>query len=225
MAIIWRTAVRHRRPFPTIGSTTGSRSLTPENEPKYLNSPDTLLYKKSEMLYGLDQAQLRFARFPLGASSKDEVRAEARALGLPVADKPDSQEICFIPDGDYASFVSREAPDLARDGAIVDEQGVVLGRHGGIHQFTIGQRKGLGLGSSATTDASRPMFVLQLQPESARVVVGPKSSLERSQLTASGVNWIAERPTGPIRAAAQIRHRHQARLAGSPGARAHRPGT
>ena len=102
--------------------------------------------------------------------------------------------------------MKKHAPDAARDGVIVDEDGRVVGTHEGIHRFTVGQRKGLGLSSSPGI----PMYVLQLRPADRQVVVGPKSSLERTTLTASGVNWIAEEPCAPVRAAVQIRHRHQA---------------
>src|SRR5207248_2889819 len=108
-------------------------------------------------------------------------------------------------DDDYASFVAKHAPGAARDGVIVDEDGRVVGTHAGVHRFTVGQRKGLGLGASPS---GAPMYVLQLRPDDRRVVVGPKASLERTTLTASGVNWIVEEPRAPIRAAVQIRHRH-----------------
>ena len=100
---------------------------------------------QSYFLFSLTQAQLARAVFPVGDLPKDEVREYARQRRLPVADKPDSQEICFIPDNDYRTFVTRSVPDAARDGAFVDESGRVLGRHAGIHRFTVGQRKGLGL--------------------------------------------------------------------------------
>jgi tRNA-specific 2-thiouridylase len=164
-------------------------------------------------LFSLTQEQLACARFPVGDRPKDAVREYARRRGLPVADKPDSQEICFIPDHDYKSFVAREAPDAARDGVVVNETGAVIGRHEGIHRFTIGQRKGLGLASSPAAGAPHggaPLYVLALNPAERQVVVGPKASLERTTLTASGVNWIVKEPSGPVRAAAQIRHRHQA---------------
>ena len=100
------------------------------------------------------------------------------ASGLPVADKPDSHEICFVPDNDYAGFVAQRAPDAVQDGVIVDEDGRVLSRHGGIHRFTVGQRKGLGLPSSPT---GAPMYVLALSPANHQVVVGPRAaSSERS---------------------------------------------
>jgi len=158
-------------------------------------------------LFSLTQDQLARAIFPLGDRAKDAVREWARRHRLPVADKPDSQEICFIPDDDYAAFVTRQAPDTGRDGVIVDESGRVLGRHGGIHRFTVGQRKGLGLPGSPT---GAPMYVLALNPVDQLIVVGPKASLERTTLTSSAVNWIVEEPDAPRRVAAQIRHRHQA---------------
>jgi tRNA-specific 2-thiouridylase len=138
------------------------------------------------------------------------VREYARRHRLPVADKPDSQEICFIPDDDYAAFVAKRAPDAARDGDIVDELGQVVGGHAGIHRFTVGQRKGLGLSTSSGSSAAAPMYVLALRSAERQVVVGPRASLERTALTASGVNWVGQEPRGWCPVAAQIRHRHQA---------------
>jgi tRNA-specific 2-thiouridylase len=161
---------------------------------------------QSYFLFSLTQAQLASAVFPVGDLPKDEVRAYARQRRLPVADKPDSQEICFIPDHDYRTFVARSVPDAARDGAFVDENGRVVGRHAGIHRFTVGQRKGLGLSSPA----GAPLYVLSLRPADQQVVVGPKASLERTRLTASGVNWIVAEPSATLSVAAQIRHHHQA---------------
>ena len=164
---------------------------------------------QSYFLFSLTQEQLARAVFPVGDLPKDEVRAYAREHRLPVADKPDSQEICFIPDHDYRAFVTRSVPDAARDGLFVDEAGHVLGGHGGIHRFTVGQRKGLGLSSST----GERMYVLALRPADRQVVVGPKTSLEQTRLTASGVNWIVEEPSGVVRVTAQIRHHHQAAAA------------
>ena len=161
---------------------------------------------QSYFLFSLTQAQLAAACFPVGDRPKDAVRAYARERRLPVADKPDSQEICFIPDHDYRSFVEQRIDDADREGVFVDERGRVLGRHDGVHRFTVGQRKGLGLTSSTGT----PMYVLALRPADHHVVVGPKQSLERTALTASGVNWITREPATPTRVRAQIRHRHDA---------------
>jgi tRNA-uridine 2-sulfurtransferase len=162
---------------------------------------------QSYFLFSLTQDQLARAVFPIGDRGKDAVRAYARARRLPVADKPDSQEICFVPDHDYAGFVAKRAPDSATPGAIVDERGHVLGTHGGIHRFTVGQRKGLGLSGSVT---GAPVYVLGLRASDRQVVVGPRASLERTTFTASGVNWIEPEPAAPIRASVQIRHRHPA---------------
>jgi tRNA-specific 2-thiouridylase len=161
---------------------------------------------QSYFLFSLTQAQLARAVFPVGDRAKEDVREYARLRCLPVANKPDSHEICFVPDDDYATFVAGRAPG-SRDGVIVDQDGRVLARHAGIHRFTVGQRKGLGLSASP---AGAPMYVLALSPADRQVVVGPKSALERTTLTASGVNWIVEEPLATLKVAAQIRHRHRA---------------
>ena len=159
---------------------------------------------QSYFLFSLTQEQLARASFPVGDLSKDVVRKVARDLGLGVADKPDSQEICFVPDGDYAAFIERQTGDLPSGGDIVSQSGEVLGQHGGVHRFTVGQRKGLGIA------AAEPMYVLQLQPVDKTVVVGPRQALERTGLTASQVNWIAGAPpSDALRITAQVRHRHQ----------------
>jgi len=160
---------------------------------------------QSYFLFALTQAQLARAAFPVGGLTKTEVRAHAHRLALTVAEKPDSQEICFVPNGDYASFVAVRAPDVARRGAIVHVDGRTLGAHEGIHHYTVGQRKGLGLSSAA------PLYVIQLDAESGRVTVGPREALDRRTLTAGSVNWIAgAAPAGWVTASAQIRHRHRA---------------
>ena len=160
---------------------------------------------QSYFLFSLTQAQLVRARFPVGSLTKLQVRDEARRLGLTVADKPDSQEICFVPSGDYAAFVAKKQPDVARSGAIVDESGVKIGEHAGVHRFTVGQRKGLGIA------APQPLYVLKLDSATSTVVVGAREALEQTRLTASGVNWIsADAPSHWMRVAAQIRHRHAA---------------
>lgn len=162
---------------------------------------------QSYFLFSLTQDQLAHAVFPIGDRPKGAVREYARAHHLPVADKADSQEICFVPDGDYARFIDGHA-DLPRDGVIVDDSGRVLGRHDGVHHFTIGQRKGLGL--APRSEASQPLYVIALRPAEQQVVVGRKQALERSTLTASGVNWIVETPRDGRRVDAQIRYRHRA---------------
>ena len=160
---------------------------------------------QSYFLFSLTQEQLSRARFPVGDLTKPRVRDEARRLGLAVSEKPDSQEICFVPGGDYAAFVEARQPDVARSGAIVDEQGKTIGQHAGVHRFTVGQRKGLGIAAPA------PLYVLKLEPDTGTVVVGARASLEQARLEASGVNWIScEAPASWIPVTAQIRHRHAA---------------
>jgi tRNA-uridine 2-sulfurtransferase len=159
---------------------------------------------QSYFLFGLTQAQLARAEFPLGGLTKDAVRAHARQLGLLVADKRDSQEICFVPDNDYARFVDRHLPDSTRSGPIRDGDGRTLGRHDGVHHYTVGQRKGLGLSSSA------PLYVIELQPDTATVVVGPREALDRTHFGVGEVNWIAGSAPDLSRSYdVQIRHRHQ----------------
>jgi tRNA-uridine 2-sulfurtransferase len=158
---------------------------------------------QSYFLFALTQDQLQAARFPVGDLSKPEVRAFARDRGLPVADKPDSQEICFVPDGDYAQFIERQKPEIASSGVIADATGRALGRHNGVHHFTVGQRKGLRLSTS------EPLYVLALRPEEQAVIVGPRDELERVRCEVSNVNWTSgTAPGAPIKAAVQIRHRH-----------------
>jgi tRNA-specific 2-thiouridylase len=157
---------------------------------------------QSYFLFTLTQAQLAHAMFPVGDLQKAEVREHARELGLPVAEKHDSHEICFVPDGDQAAFVEKHATMAA--GAIRDVNGRVLGQHGGVHRFTVGQRKGLGISSAI------PLYVVGIDAQAATVTVGPKSALERTELTASRVNWIAgEAPAAGARVTAQIRYRHR----------------
>jgi tRNA-uridine 2-sulfurtransferase len=154
-------------------------------------------------LFSLTQAQLARAAFPVGTLTKTDVRAHARALGLRVAEKPDSQEICFVPDGDYARFVEKQAPAAVKAGAVADESGRTLATHDGVHRFTIGQRKGLGVSSQV------PLYVLRIDADSGQVTVGPRGALERRALTASQVNWTCgETPADWTAVTAQIRHRH-----------------
>ena len=156
---------------------------------------------QSYFLFTLSQAQLARARFPVGHLDKAAVREEAHRLGLRVAAKKDSQEICFVPPGDHPDFVARHAS--LPGGVIRDRGGRELGRHDGIHRFTIGQRKGLGLSTGI------PLYVVDIDAGSAAVTVGPREDLERATLTAARVNWISgETPPGPIRADARIRYRH-----------------
>jgi tRNA-specific 2-thiouridylase len=160
---------------------------------------------QSYFLFSLTQTQLAQAVFPVGGLRKSEVRACAERLGLSVATKPDSQELCFVPDGDYVGFLSRQRQGPERGGPIVNDKGETLGHHGGVHRFTVGQRKGLGV------FAETPLYVLKIDAQSATVTVGPRSALGRASLTASGVNWVAADLSDDWwPASAQIRHRHRA---------------
>jgi tRNA-specific 2-thiouridylase len=135
---------------------------------------------------------------------KDEVRAAARRLGLPVHDKPDSQEVCFVPENDHAAFLRSRAPGAMRGGEIVNSSGKVLGRHEGYGAFTIGQRRGLRVA------ASQPMYVTRIDPASARVTLGPRDELLAGGLRASGANWhAAARPGDEFAATVQIRYNHR----------------
>jgi tRNA-specific 2-thiouridylase len=140
---------------------------------------------QSYFLYRTTRAELDFLRFPLGALAKDETRELARDFALPVADKPDSQDICFVPQGSYADIVTRLRPEAGEPGDIVDTNGRVLGRHDGIAHFTIGQRKGLGIA------AAEPLHVLRIEPQTRRIVVGPKAALAQTRVRLAELNWLA----------------------------------
>jgi tRNA-specific 2-thiouridylase len=162
------------------------------------------LKDQAYFLFALTQEQLSRALFPIGEMPKGDVRRIARERGLSVAEKPDSQEICFVPDGDYAAVVDRRLP-ADRAGLMIDTDGRVLGRHQGVHHFTIGQRKGLGVA------LGEPLYVVTLDALNKLVTVGPRSAIEQTALTASRVNWIAGAPPrDAIRVESQIRSRHAA---------------
>jgi tRNA-uridine 2-sulfurtransferase len=156
---------------------------------------------QSYVLAGLTQDQLAMSVFPIGDQTKEETRAHARRLGLPVAAKPDSQELCFAPAGDSGAFLEARMLDTARRGEVVDPTGRVLGHHQGVHRFTVGQRRGLGV---STAERS---YVLEVDAGRNRVMVGPEQLLGRRGLSADRVNWILERPDGPFEAAVRIRYR------------------
>jgi tRNA-uridine 2-sulfurtransferase len=160
---------------------------------------------QSYFLFSMPASELSSVRFPLGGMTKDEVRGHALRLGLPNAVKPESQEICFVPDGDYAGFVSAQALRRGRTlpgpGAIVDERGAVVGKHEGVHRFTVGQHRGLG--NLTTKDK---LYVTAVDPERAEVRVGPKTAAERSQLAIRDLRWLAA-PRAELSAAIQVRHR------------------
>jgi tRNA-specific 2-thiouridylase len=142
---------------------------------------------QSYFLYGTTRDQLDFLRFPLGAMPKDEVRRIAADVGLEVAAKPDSQDICFVPDGDYAGLVKRLRPETEAPGEIVDVGGRVLGRHRGVVHFTIGQRRGIEVGGQ-----KEPLYVVRIEPEQRRIVVGPRRALAVEAMRVGGWNWLGE---------------------------------
>src|SRR5258705_63577 len=150
--------------------------------------PKDLRKDQTVFLWPLTQAQLGAARFPIGELTKDEVRARAGRLALVTADKPESQDICFVPDDDYRGFLRRRAPEVFRPGAVVDRLGTTLGRHGGIAGFTVGQKRGLGLA------AGRPLYVIDLDPERNTVTVGGAAELERDRLAGPPGKFLACAP-------------------------------
>jgi len=162
---------------------------------------------QSYVLYGLRRSLLQRLLFPIGGYRKDEVRALARKAGLPVAEKPDSVEICFVPDNDHAAFIQRHRPGLDTAGQIVDTEGNVLAEHEGIERFTIGQRKGFGFGSG------RRRYVLEIVPETRTVVIGEKEETYSSGLRAKDVNWLVETPKAELSCQAKIRYRAAAAAA------------
>ncbi len=161
---------------------------------------------QSYVLFGLGAEVLPHVLLPVGGYRKAEIRDLARTLDLPVHDKPDSQEICFVPDNDYLNFVRRRRPDRPDTaGPIVNEDGDELGRHDGIEGFTIGQRRGLGIPT-----IGQPRYVVQIEPKSRTVTVGGRGSLDRAGLLASRFNWQGPTPTSSTPCLAQIRARHRA---------------
>jgi tRNA-specific 2-thiouridylase len=164
---------------------------------------------QSYFLWGLSQEQLSSSDFPLGELTKEEVRALARRTNLPVAEKPESMELCFVPNGNYVQFIQAYSKDVGIslsqiEGEIVAEDGAVVGHHNGVHNFTIGQRKGLGFA------AGKPLYVLSIDPEKNRVVVGDDDALRTKTFEVNDVNWVSiEQPSEPLRATVKIRHKHE----------------
>jgi tRNA-specific 2-thiouridylase len=165
---------------------------------------------QSYFLWGLTQEQLSRSEFPLGELTKEEVRDLARAANLPVAEKPESMELCFVPSGNYVQFIQAYSAERGislnrAEGEIVNEAGEVIGHHNGVHNFTIGQRKGLGFA------AGKPLYVSSIDPVANRVVVGDDSALRTTVCEIENVNWVSIAPTTEtIRAHVKIRHKHEA---------------
>jgi tRNA-uridine 2-sulfurtransferase len=164
---------------------------------------------QSYFLWGLTQEQLSRSQFPLGELTKDEVRELARRVNLPVAEKPESMELCFVPNGNYVQFIhayARESgkPLTDQQGDIVTEDDTVIGRHTGVHNYTVGQRKGLGFATG------KPVYVLAIDPAKNRVIVGEGEALRTTTLEMEEVNWISiVEPVAPLRAQVKIRHKHE----------------
>ena len=187
-----------------------ARVVYDEAADRYRLRRSTNIWKdQSYFLWELNQEQLSRAYFPLGEMQKEEVRDIARTAKLYIAEKQESQEICFVPDGNYSEFIDRylehegRASELPRAGDIVDTSGRIVGSHTGIHRFTIGQRRGLGIANE------KPLYVTQIERARDQIIVGEESELDALEFTAKGVNWIGfEEPTAPVRALVKIRYRH-----------------
>jgi tRNA-uridine 2-sulfurtransferase len=155
-----------------------------------LRTPADMMRDQSYFLFATTQEQVNFLRFPLGRLTKAETRAVALELGLMVADKPDSQDICFVPDGKYADLILKLRPDAADAGDIVHIDGRVLGRHEGIVHYTIGQRRGLGVAEG------EPLYVVKLDAAAKRVIVGPREALRQTDIGVKDLNWLGAEPLG-----------------------------
>ena len=164
-----------------------------------MHRPKDLARDQSYFLFSTTQEQMDFLRFPLAALGKDEIRDYAAALGLMVADKPDSQDICFVPNGDYAGVIKRLRPDCSLPGEIVHLDGTVMGTHQGVLHYTVGQRRGLGI---ATGD---PIYVVAIDADKRQVIVGPREALARARIHLGEVNWLGAEADGPIEIRARIR--------------------
>ena len=157
---------------------------------------------QSYFLFSTTKAQLDYTFFPLGGQSKEETRRIASEHGLLVADKPDSQDICFVPDGNYAEIINKYRPGALDKGDIVHIDGKKLGEHEGIINYTIGQRRGLGISSAD------PLYVVKIIPDTRQVIVGPADALHKAKFIIKDVNWLAGFQDHPINAAVKIRSNH-----------------
>ena len=164
-----------------------------------LRTPADMGRDQSYFLFQTTQAQADYLRFPLASFTKDETREFARQMGLAIADKPDSQDICFVPDGDYVPLIERLRPEAGQPGDIVHEDGRVLGQHKGIVHYTIGQRRGIGIA------AAEPLYVTRLDAATATVVVGPREALARDVIALRDVNWLGEGAAEGVRVMVKIR--------------------
>jgi tRNA-specific 2-thiouridylase len=180
------------------------RRIEGENGPELHRASDHSK-DQSYFLFTTTDDQLEFLRFPLGVLDKRETRAIAARLGLDVAEKPDSQDICFVPNGSYARVVEMLRPDAIEPGEIVDLNGAVLGPHNGIIHFTVGQRRGLGVGGRDVS--SEPLYVVRLDPEMRRVVVGPRAALACGSVRLGEVNWLGEELLSSVEVSVDVKLR------------------
>jgi tRNA-specific 2-thiouridylase len=203
---LWEFAQQVEADAIATGHYAQVRSMPGEDRPALVQGADRSK-DQSYVLFGVARSLLDRVIFPVGGYEKPAIRELAREAGLRVADKPDSQEICFIPDNDYAAFVRRYRGGGDTSGELVDTAGRVLGRHEGYHHFTIGQRRGLGVAFGA------PRFVVAIEPDTKRVVIGTQEDLACRELEADGLNWLV--PVVPPRftCRAKIRYRHPAAAA------------
>ena len=176
-----------------------------DDGPRLLRGAD-LTKDQSYFLFATTGEQLSYLRFPLGAFSKDETRALARKFGLSIAEKPDSQDICFVPNGSYGDVVRRLRPGAVDAGDIVHIDGTVLGRHNGVIDYTIGQRRGLGIGGRIGADeAEGPLYVVEIDTGANQVIVGPQEALACLEVHLSDVNWINTAPDDGVAVLARLR--------------------
>ena len=188
------------RELGAVAMVTGHYIATRQTDSGWeMHRPLDLARDQSYFLFSTTQEQLAFLRFPLAHLSKEEIRDYAAALGLMVADKPDSQDICFVPNGDYASVIKRLRPDCSLPGEIRHMDGTLLGTHQGVLHYTVGQRRGLGV---ATGD---PIYVVAIDADKREVIVGPREALARARVHLDEVNWLGDAASGPIEVLARIR--------------------
>ena len=173
------------------------RVVDPENGQAELHRAVDPTKDQSYFLFATTQEQLDFLRFPLGGWTKDITRQHAERLGLLVCNKPDSQDICFVPNGDYASVVKKIRPDAEKTGNIVHLDGRIMGNHDGVIHYTVGQRRGLGIGGGNNDDNS-PFYVVRVDPKANEVIVGPKEALARDVITINDCNWLTDIPAAGL---------------------------
>ena len=180
------------------------RVINPETGKAELHRAVDYTKDQSYFLFATTQEQLDFLRFPLGGWTKDVTRQHAERFGLVNANKPDSQDICFVPNGDYASVVKKIKPEAEQHGDIVDLEGNIIGQHKGVIHYTIGQRKGLGIGGGVNEDNS-PFYVVRIDPEANQVIVGAKEDLAQDIIPLEDTNWLIDLNEGPRHVQVKLR--------------------